>query len=612
MDIHKLTSAGGGLLKSLALKGWFKGVGSRLARVGAGFLLAQTTVFGGLAPFGAAFVAGQAVGGQALFAMLGALIGYLLTGFDNGMRYMAVILLTVSASVAFRESAAARSKLFTPLLGTALYAVIGLIYRLARGIDAASVVMLLIELALIFGGATLFASRRYTRGEAVRDGAKTSDFAVRRLTDIARGFRQVSETLPLSGDNPDPEGADAAFDRASKDICRGCEKMERCWETELSATYAAIRGAAKLCERRGHAENIDLTGFFAERCLYLSSFVDAVNNEMAAILYRRQFRARVRENREHLKRQYAVAAAVVERAAAGISAGVTSDPRAEERVERLLGVRASVYGTPSGRMRVDLTGDKLGDTDISDLPDIVGFRVNPPETAGGVTTFWESEPIAATLGVAAHKRGGSPMSGDSGAYFKSDEAGKLYIILSDGMGSGADAARESRNAVKLLESLLRLQIAEESAMELVNSALVLGESAAFVTVDLLSLDLFSGLLTSYKYGAAPTYCKRGANLERIMCSALPAGLGAHRPDIRTLEDSQWVALITDGVTDSDGENDKWLSDYVSRLSDDDSAGDAAAKILSQAMQRGHSGSPADDMTVLVLKARRGAVTQFGG
>ncbi|GHV32928.1 hypothetical protein FACS18949_05500 [Clostridia bacterium] len=609
MDIHKITSATGAIR---TFAGRFKGLGARLARVLLGFLFAQLTIFGGLSPFGAAFVAGQAVGWRSLFSMLGALLGYLLLGVDEGMRYMSAVLLTVSAGVAFRESAPARSPLFTPLLGTSLYAVIGVIYRLARGMDAGSAISLFVELALIFGCARVCAK---LDARADTTAVQAPDFAARRLADIARAFRQVGEALPPSDGGGDIEGADAAFDRASKDVCRGCENLERCWEAEQSVTYAAIRGAAKLCERRGRAENIDLTGYFAERCVCLSAFVDAVNSEMSAILYRRQFRARVRENREQLKRQYAVAASVIERAAAEVSAGVTADRRAEERLERLSGARASVYQS-GGRAKIELTGGNLDDLDVAAIQHAVGFAVNPPEIRGDTMILRQSEPVTATLGVAAHKRGGSPVSGDSGAYFKSDEQGKLYVILSDGMGSGAEAARESRNAVKLLEKLLRLQIPEESAMELVNSTLVLGESAAFVTVDLLALDLFSGRLTSYKYGAAPTYCKRGANLERIMCSALPAGLGTHRPEITSLDGGQWVALITDGVADSDGENDKWLADYIGRLSQSDSAGDAAAKILSQAMGRGGKSAPADDMTVLVLKTgRRGAsgeLAQLGG
>ncbi|GHV07600.1 hypothetical protein FACS1894217_08700 [Clostridia bacterium] len=664
MDIHKIKDK----LVSIA--------GGNAARVVAGFLLTQATVPGGLAPFGVAFVAAQAIGGRALFAMLGAMLGYLLTGFDESLRYMSVCLLIVSAGAAFRETRLATSNLFTPLIGTALSFVIGVIYWLARDFSLVSMLCLLTELGLIFGGAVLFRAAngdgkarsfgtlllasclllslshmfapfgwlaaavllygvfglgvrfsqrfvRYPKAVAAmfsrldvnlaptpvlcRDTDLSTALAAGRLKDAAAVLDKIGTSLPPP--DGDSEGVEAAFDLAANEVCAICENFERCWDYEQSMTYAAVRVAALSCDRRGRLEPCDLSERFRSRCANLTAYVDTVNRELGAILYRRQFRARIEESREQLARQYRITADALKRAARELSDGVAVDGGAEERLSQFIAdtynpadAIVSVYRAPSGRWRADISG--LAVTDGAKLAQevsrIVGRGFNAPKVINGVTTLWESEPISALLGVAAHKRGGSPVSGDSGAYFTDDEQGKLFLILSDGMGSGAAAARESRRAVKLLENLLRAGIDERDACELANSALSLGESSGFVTVDLLVVDLFGGRITSCKYGAAPTYCKRGANLDRVICSALPAGLKIGRPDVKHLDGGQWVILITDGIADS--ESDQWLTDYIARLSENDGAGEVASRILGQALKRHNA--PADDMTVLALKTGR--------
>jgi stage II sporulation protein E len=104
----------------------------------------------------------------------------------------------------------------------------------------------------------------------------------------------------------------------------------------------------------------------------------------------------------------------------------------------------------------------------------------------------EAEPLFPDIGVCAQKKRGQQISGDSGTYFKT-ENGILTVIMSDGMGSGREAALESGVAVRLLERFLRAGIKPLSAMRTLNSALLLknGEQYGLTTVDLMRLNLFS-------------------------------------------------------------------------------------------------------------------------
>lgn len=159
---------------------------------------------------------------------------------------------------------------------------------------------------------------------------------------------------------------------------------------------------------------------------------------------------------------------------------------------------------------------------------------------------------------------GQRVCGDSVTFFKS--CGSVHLLLSDGMGSGLEAQRESKLALRLIEQFLTAGIEAESALKTLNAALNLraDEQGGFTTIDLLSVELGSYQAQLCKYGAAPTYIKRHGAVRRLTGSALPAGLqeaGSTVAPLRfPLEADTFVLMISDGVADSG--DDKWLQDLL--------------------------------------------------
>ena len=171
-------------------------------------------------------------------------------------------------------------------------------------------------------------------------------------------------------------------------------------------------------------------------------------------------------------------------------------------------------------------------------------------------------PYDVAMGSAAKE--GQRVCGDSATHFKG--GGKLHLLLSDGMGSGLEAQRESRLALRLAQQFLTAGIEAACALRTINAALNLrsDEQGGFTTIDLLSVDLSSYQATLSKYGAAPTYIKRHGSVRRLTGSALPAGLqepGSKVPVTEfSLEEGSFVLMISDGVADSG--DDKWLQDLL--------------------------------------------------
>ena len=140
------------------------------------------------------------------------------------------------------------------------------------------------------------------------------------------------------------------------------------------------------------------------------------------------------------------------------------------------------------------------------------------------------------------------------------------LALSDGMGSGEAACRDSEAVVDMAESMLEAGIDAQMAVRLMNSAMA-GEGSAecLPTLDLCTLDLHEGECTFLKAGAAASFVKHGSVVERISGASLPLGaLGEAQPQPvkRGVSDGDYIILMTDGMTESwpDGEGGEEAGD----------------------------------------------------
>ena len=145
----------------------------------------------------------------------------------------------------------------------------------------------------------------------------------------------------------------------------------------------------------------------------------------------------------------------------------------------------------------------------------------------------ESEPLAVSVGIASMKKKGESVNGDRGTYFKTD-GGVLCVILSDGMGTGRHAAKESVEAVRILEKFLKTGVDPGTAMKILNSVMLLknNEDWGYATVDLVCIDLFSGEACFYKYGAAPSYVRYGKIIRKVKSESFAAGIFVGRRNTR--------------------------------------------------------------------------------
>ncbi len=408
------------------------------------------------------------------------------------------------------------------------------------------------------------------------------------------------------------------FDRAADSVCLKCKEKNRCWNRDYIDTLSALNDATPKMLDRGTLEIGDIPRRFTEKCKTPEAFVTAVNAELRAAAYRRQFAETLRESRNTAWGQYSDMAEILGSVSKELAGTNGADHLAERRLIRYLlsldiDADAAVYRDARGRLRAVIESGALArltkqDDYLERLSGVLGVRLcrlKSQNDSEAKLVLMEAEPLAVSVGIAALKKKGEKVSGDRGTYFKTD-AGVLCVILSDGMGCGEAAASESRRVIEILESFLRAGVDPAVAMKTLNSVMLLkcGDNWGFATVDLMCVDLFSGETCFYKYGAAPSYVSASRGIRRIKCESFAPGLSGTagaEPDIvrMRLKPGNTAIIASDGVVGDD--DDAWLRDILT------SCGDDMKQLARDALKAAeHSSTYSDDMTVLAVRVEERA------
>ena len=219
-----------------------------------------------------------------------------------------------------------------------------------------------------------------------------------------------------------------------------------------------------------------------------------------------------------------------------------------------------------------------------------------------VSLYFEEEPIFSCLTAAAcATEETESVSGDSYSFLETDDS--VAMILSDGVGSGESAARDSGRIVDLTERILDAGLGPDMAMLCLNGmAGAEGDENRMATLDLCRIDLYRGECETVKAGGAAGFIKRSDRVEKIHSRQLPLGMSASE-DISEkkwqLNSGDLVILVSDGVVQNwpCGDGEYLLEQKIASLNVS-SPVDLANLILRYAIRQ-CGGKIRDDMTVLV-------------
>lgn len=430
------------------------------------------------------------------------------------------------------------------------------------------------------------------------------------LTGIADTVDSVYKTLPKKG-----ESYNWVMDHVAEELCRSCGQRERCWVEHYSDTVDGFLRLKPILEQQGRAALEQLPGQFC-RCVHPVELCSAAGRAYTLYRSRRESRVRAQAMRSALTEQYTAMAQALGQMAGQLGQTVAPDEGKTARLSALLAslglepLEAQLGYDASGRLRgtVSVSRTTFSDEELTELSkeaSAICHRALAPfvvDHTGPVTTLTLAEKAVydPVFGLAAHPAK-EDACGDAVQQF-CDAFGSAHLLLCDGMGVGRPAAIDGALACTLAAKLLKAGFAAESAARLVNVALALKsdeESAA--TLDLVSVDLYTGRASLFKAGACPTFVVRGGKAEPVEAAGLPVGIlssvvGEGRT--LTLHEKELVVLVSDGaLVDGPG----WICQQLELCAAMGSTPAETARILAD-MAKGRASRSAhpDDITVAVL------------
>lgn len=430
------------------------------------------------------------------------------------------------------------------------------------------------------------------------------------LASLAETVNDVYETLPHRC-----EDFHWVIDNTHDTLCFNCGRRDTCWKQEYAATLEGMEALRPLLESSGGLETAQLPGQLS-RCIHPAALCAAANRSFALYRSRKEARLHAEAMRTALTEQYSAMAGALAQLAGKLGQAGLPDPRREEKVAQLfagLGLDAlecSVTSDLAGRLTAAVTIARTRFTEeeikalTAEVSRICRRDMDLPEVTHCRTvtmlTFGERPLFTATFGTAGRPAKGQNVSGDALDCF-CDTSGRAQLLLCDGMGTGRAAAVDGQMAARLTGQLLRAGFAAESAARLVNVALGLksAEQESGATLDLLTVDLYTGRAGLFKAGAAPSFLVRGGLPRMLEGASLPMGVLESlvgRSTTFALDSGDWVVLVSDGAL-TDGT--EWLTQQLQLCARLGHTPQQAAETIADAAAR-RAGEKQDDITVAVF------------
>lgn len=431
--------------------------------------------------------------------------------------------------------------------------------------------------------------------------------------------------------------------------CHNCTLRKKCREKSAESIEKLKGDMASSLSKDGYVSASEIPSNIASMCYNIGRILDDVNLRAGEIIADKKRGDRLSVCAD----DFMLAGELLRRSGKEGAALSEPDRALSLKLKRILSYNnlyagcVAVYG---GRVKhifigdIDLTSVRLGGDDIKKLcEDILKIHLSAPEfEISGASVSMKMHSVysvtcdsgKATLAASSvHKYYGGlrscgadcgeacansadaekrifanvtddippEVSGDTMTSFEAD--GKYYMILSDGMGSGREAALTSGVCAGLLERLIRSGAELESSLKMMNNIIRNSGWECSATVDIAEIDLVTGSAKFVKSGASPSFVLRDGCIFRLQSKTIPIGI------IRALDAEMikfdlragdTIVMLSDGVARS-YEEAPWLLDMMSAdhavlFSSPD---EAAEKIAAEAARRGSS----DDISAGIIRIK---------
>lgn len=467
------------------------------------------------------------------------------------------------------------------------------------------------------------------KGDSARNAEsyRGDEYAIRRLDETGKHLGELRDSLSrLYSDNVPPSEKNVAsiLEHISSHICAGCSLKDVCWQTDFSVTYKELMRIFALSDANDGITVKELPEGFRRRCCHYKEMTAAVN--CLCELYRKNeyWQQQIIGSRSLALSQLDHTVDLLH----DLTYNIGSQRAVKELIHHKLcgelrknGVRidkVTVESMAPGELVLQLKsrhclGERRCGKEIGDaLAHLTGksYSVSECRCAGNRNAFCLCR-FQVGNGLSLHIdsvqliKEGSALCGDTEDTILLADA-KEALILSDGMGSGAKARKESEFTVSIVKKVLECGLGRDYATGIVRYMMLMErKDDVYATVDLCIVDRIRREAEFVKLGAGASYlCTPGKGMKIIGGEPLKGNAALWKPARVVREElhhGDIIIMASDGITEAaeDRAAEDWLIPLV-----EESCGEEpkiiGERIANKAVLVG-GGRVKDDITVTVAR-----------
>ncbi|MCE5287242.1 MAG: stage II sporulation protein E [Pelosinus sp.] len=415
-----------------------------------------------------------------------------------------------------------------------------------------------------------------------------------------------------------------ALSQVGEKVCQECTKRSICWEDNFYNTSQAMMDMLELAEKNRLNSHV-LPRYFNENCTKKTELMGTIKLVVEYNQTQGYWQKKMLKQRQLVSEQIKAIATIVKNLACEINKDpAVNKPMAVKIKEKAASLDCLLDNVliqgKSGTTTVKITKQPCNhrrECVNTLLPLAAGLlrekmvvksKCGCPGQKPCKITMHAAKNFSIITGIASAAKQEEAVNGDNCAVLPLS-GGKAALLLSDGMGSGPQAAGESNTAIKFLRKMLETGFAVDVAVQTVNAMLLLkSPEEKFATLDMLIVDLYSAEGEFLKIGAAPSYVKRVREVGILKRNSLPIGI-LNNIEIDPIKvqfaPGDIIVMVSDGIVDAPPisvDKDLWLCNIL-RCLPECHPQDIADRILAEA-QKASGGKGQDDMTVLCIKVEQ--------
>ena len=444
----------------------------------------------------------------------------------------------------------------------------------------------------------------------IKNKVDVNHYTARRLGDMAESLNQLAKAfddeVEKSGQLTRLDGL-AAMQASAALVCESCSKCNLYADSEKEDSYY-LYYLLRAFEQKGRIDYEDMPQMFKSGCRKQDAYLAQLNRSLGRATMNLSWKNRFLESRDAVVSQFRELSVILEEFSHQIDQARDISEEFDYIIKKHFRKYHIAVGNlllleyGNGQKEAFLTARTTNGRCITskEAAELMGqvvddSRWSPAKDSRSIITkqyatirLLEDGGYRMLYGASRIPRQGEKYSGDNYTFCES-QGSQVVMSLSDGMGSGETASKESRQVVELTEQLLETGFSARAALKLVNTVLLLaGAEQHPATLDVMKL------------GAVPTFIIDDEGVEILEAGQVPMGImNGVEPVLmsRKLWDGNRIIMVSDGVLDALPGDDKEqvMKQYLESV-DEMGPQELADQILDFAVS--FIPAPRDDMTVL--------------